>query len=228
MRPTFTIEDIFETPARVKVLRALVTAQGALSMRAIGRLAGVSHTSASSVLRDLESMGLAQSRQIGRARVCWIVADNAYVRRMVMPAIEGEQAVVEDLRLELARILGADALSLILFGSWAYGEQTDESDMDVLAIAEDERHKQMLEEAACQHDARLARTYGSPLSLLVFTLAEARSQLAIGKSALRVELESTGIILHGFGPREWGIDEPEGPDTQGTAATVAPLPGEGA
>lgn len=213
MRPTFTIEDIFETPARVKVLRALAMADGALTVRGVGRAGGISHTSASAVLRDLESMGLARSRAMGRARAYWIASENAYVRRMVIPAIEGERAVLDDLRSDLTQTFALDAVSLILFGSWAYGEQTDESDLDVFALAEDERHKQSLEEVALRHGARLSRTYGSSLSLLVFTIAEARLQLAIGESALRMELESTGIILHGLGPREWGIDDSEVKDT---------------
>jgi predicted nucleotidyltransferase len=227
MRPTFTIEDIFETPARVKILRVLATAHGALSIRAAGRAAGVSHTTASAVLRDLESMGLAGSRPIGRARAFWLVTDNAYVRRMIMPAIDGERAVVDDLRRDLVAAFGPDAVSVVLFGSWAYGDQDGDSDIDVLVLAEDERRKQALEEAANACAERFARTYGSPLAPLIFTRAEAASRLAIGKSALRLELESTGIILHGLGPREWGIDGPEDESARDIASSVAPVPEEG-
>ena len=202
MRPTYTLVDIFETPSRAPVLRVLARSTTPLSARAVGRVAGISHTAASATLRDLEAMGLAAGSRIGRANAYEIVRENAYVRHMVLPAIDAESAIVVELRADLVRTFASHAESLILYGSYATGERNDRSDIDLFALAADERSKQQLEERAQEHLGRIQRTYGSPLSLLAYTRAEARARLLHGENPFRAELESTGIILHGLGLSE--------------------------
>ncbi|MEI7815053.1 MAG: hypothetical protein WCJ13_09705, partial [Coriobacteriia bacterium] len=57
--------------------------------------------------------------------------------------------------------------------------------------------------------------YGSPLSLMVYTREHAVEVLADGKSSFTFELETTGMILHGLGVDEWGIDGQEAASTDG-------------
>lgn len=145
----------------------------------------------------------------------WINESNVYVRLMVRPAVDAEEAVVDALRVDLVSSFSGDAESLILFGSYAYGDQSDESDVDVFALAADDRLKQQLEEKALRESRRFLETYGSHLSMLVLTRAEAAGSLRIGQSGFRVELESTGIILSGSSPGEWGIDGSQEPNPRG-------------
>jgi predicted nucleotidyltransferase len=215
MRPTFTLTDIFETPSRARVLRVLANSHAPISARAVGRAAGISHTAANATLRDLDGMGLVTASPVGRAVAYDLRRSNAYVRHMVLPAVEAERKIPGELRADLVRFFGEPAESLILFGSYASGDQDEASDIDVFALVPDERRKQLLEEAAAEHLSYFNETYGSPLSLLAYTRAEVRRHLAEGQNPFRTELESTGIILHGTGVSEWGIDEPEGTDSGG-------------
>lgn len=216
MQPTYTIVDIYETPARARVLRALALSEGPMSVRGIGRAADVSHTTAAKTLRDLDSMGLVSGFKVGRAISYSLLDHNAYVRHMVLPMIESERTVIEELRANLIEAFAEHVVSLILFGSYAYGGQSEASDIDVFALVEDEFHRQAVEEDELAWSKVFSERYGAPLSLLIHTLPEARAALRIGESAFRIELESTGIILHGLGPSEWGIDEPEKIDARGS------------
>jgi predicted nucleotidyltransferase len=206
MRPTLTIEDIYATPARAKVLRALALTAGPLSVRSTGRAAGISHTAAGVVLEDLESMGLVHRWFVGRAHSYTLMRSSIYVREMVLPAVAAEAAIISELCRDLSGQFEEDSLSLILFGSYAYGEQRESSDIDLFALAEDSRRKQLLQDRALARGVELLDKYGSSLSLMVFTRPEAREYLRDGKSGFRTELASTGIILHGLGVDEWGID----------------------
>ncbi|MBE0417595.1 MAG: nucleotidyltransferase domain-containing protein [Coriobacteriia bacterium] len=215
MRPTYTLADIFEAPSRARVLHVLARAKAPMSIRSIARAAHISHTAAGSTLKDLDAMGLTSSTAVGRAHVYQLHRENAYVRHMVLPAVEAEQAIVRELRSDLVRRFGEPADSLILFGSYATGDQDEASDIDVFALVPDERGKQLLEEVAAEHFSYFSETYGAPLSLLVYTRAEVGQHLTEGQNPFRTELESTGIILHGTGVSEWGIDESEGKDSGG-------------
>jgi len=177
-----------------------------MSARAVGRAAGLSHTAASATLRDLDAMGLVTASPVGRAIAYELRRSNAYVRHMVLPAIEAEQTIIDELREELVRMLAEDTESLILFGSYASGDQDEASDIDVFALVPDERAKQQLEMRVTASHAYFEETYGSPLSVLVYTRADAQRHLSGGQDSFRTELESTGIILHGLGVSEWGID----------------------
>lgn len=216
MRSTYTLADVFETPSRAPVLRAIALARRPMSVRAIARASNISHTAAGATLRDLESMGLATSATVGLAIVYELRRSNAYVRHMVLPAIEAEHAIVAELHADLVRLFAEDSESLILLGSYATGEQHGTSDIDLFALVRDERRKQQLEERARGHLDYIETTYGSPLSLLVYTRTEAREYLPAGKAPFRIELESTGIILHGLGTSEWGIDGTSETDKGGT------------
>lgn len=224
MRPTLTIADIYETPGRAKVLRALAVAPGPLSVRRLSTASGLSHTAAGAVLGDLYSLGLVNRHFIGRSHAYALERNNIYVRTMVLPSVQAEDVIIEELRRDLVEEFSADSVSLILFGSYAFGEQDESSDIDVFALAEDALHKQRLEERDSASGSWFRAKYGSPLSLMLFTRREAADQLVAGQNAFRTELESTGIILHGAGVDEWGLDGEEAANTgsfsSGGAATT--------
>jgi predicted nucleotidyltransferase len=192
-----------------------------MSVRSVGRAAGLSHTAAGSTLRDLDAMGLVSRTSVGRAIVYELRRSNAYVRHMVLPAIRAEQAILTELCDELVVAFADESETLILFGSYSTGDQDEASDIDVFVLARDERRKQLLEQRAAERLAHFSATYGSPLSLLAYTRADAQRHLSGGQNPFRTELESTGIILHGLGVSEWGIDESE--EANGSCAE-APRP----
>jgi predicted nucleotidyltransferase len=56
----------------------------------------------------------------------------------------------EDLAQESKEELGNSLKKLVLYGSVARGEETEESDLDVFGVVEDENHKKWLEQRAAE------------------------------------------------------------------------------
>ncbi|MFA5892216.1 MAG: nucleotidyltransferase domain-containing protein, partial [Actinomycetota bacterium] len=219
MEPTFTIADVYATPGRAKVLRTLARYEGPMSTRAVADGAGLSHTAAGSILRSLGAMGMVRKDSVGIAHAYTLERANVYVRDMVLPAIEAERSIIDELCRDLVADFAEHCQSLVLFGSYAYGEQTETSDIDVFALVEDSRRAQLLERRNLDRWSWYSSKYSSPLSLIIFTRAQASDSLGWNQSALRTELASTGIILHGLGVDEWGLDCDGGTNSQGVART---------
>ena len=79
---------------------------------------------------------------------------------------------------------------IVLFGSYAYGKPTPDSDVDLLVVMP---CKGRPLDAAL--DVRLAVEAGFPLDLIVRTPAEVRRRLALGDFFLR-EIVDKGIVLY--------------------------------
>ena len=79
---------------------------------------------------------------------------------------------------------------IILFGSYAYGRPTADSDVDLLVVMP---CKGRSLDAAL--DVRLAVEAGFPLDLIVRTPAELRRRLALGDYFLR-EIVDKGIVVY--------------------------------
>lgn len=220
MRPTLTIEDIYATPASARMLRVLAYRRAPMSTRWLARAAKMSHPAAGELLRKLQAMGLVSFGVIGRAHVWELIRSNIYVRDMVLPAVDAEHSVIDELRIDLTAAFAEDSISLILFGSYAYGEQQPLSDIDVFVLVEDAIHKQRIEERESAGGVELLEKYGSPLSLMVYTREEA-AEVFGGESTFRYELGVSGIILHGLGVKEWGIDGGEAGDAERIKARSA-------
>lgn len=215
MRPTLTIADIYATPACAPMLRVLATSSRPRSTRVLAKGAQISHTAAGAVLQELQDKGLVTRSIVGRAHVYSLIRSNIYVRDMVLPAVEAERSVIAELRRDLIEQFSEGTTSLILFGSYAYGEQHPMSDIDVFALVEDAISKQRLEEREMACGLDLHRKYGSSVSLMVYTRKHAIEELADGKSSFTFELETTGMILHGLGVDEWGIDGQDAASAEG-------------
>ncbi len=80
--------------------------------------------------------------------------------------------------------------AVILFGSYAYGHPSDDSDVDLMVIMP---HRGSGAKAAAR--IRLACPRNFSMDLIVCTPAELRRRIRMGDSFLR-EVTSKGIILH--------------------------------
>jgi len=79
---------------------------------------------------------------------------------------------------------------VILFGSYAYGQPTEDSDVDLMLIIP---HKGPSAKMATRIRLACPRTF--PMDLIVRSPAEMRRRLAQGDSFLH-EVTSRGVVLH--------------------------------
>jgi uncharacterized protein len=79
------------------------------------------------------------------------------------------RSILKSLRRELARVLGDQLLSVILYGSQARGQARSDSDIDVLLVVRDDddygdlirRTSAVVSALSLQHDVVISRTFVS-------------------------------------------------------------------
>ena len=102
---------------------------------------GLSKAGANFALRDLYRAGLLTQEPRGRLHFYSLAADNSLVRQLkVLSNMIGLGPVVEDLKRH--------AVKIVLYGSAATGEDTEESDTDLLILT---RNKKEIEKRIGKH-----------------------------------------------------------------------------
>jgi predicted nucleotidyltransferase len=202
MKPTHTIDEILGTRTKIQVLRVLRGVLIPLNASQIAARTGLSRPTVATALGEFGAMGLVSSSSAGQANVHLLVRENVYVDQLVEPLFAAEEAVPEVLVDALRSTFGDDTESVVLFGSYARGDQQPHSDVDVLLVARDERSKVLLEERVdeCGYDFR--RRFGATLSALVYDLAEAAA-LASTAPALADSIQRDAMVVSGLHPRDW-------------------------
>lgn len=115
-----------------KVLAVLARSDTEMSMRAVGRLAGVSAQQSSLVLGQLIDLGIVERRDVPPVGLVRLGPDNL-AAQMVIALARLHQAALGRLA-ELATSITPAPASLVIFGSFARGQAGPGSDLDILAV----------------------------------------------------------------------------------------------
>jgi len=166
-------------------------------MRQVAKLAAVSQTQASEVLARLGKLGVIQRRDVGRSALVRLDRSNA-AGQLVERLATLHRDVLEQLRRAAMDVKPIPA-ALVVFGSFARGQATSASDMDVLAVrpkgvvADDEHWVSSL-----GHWADLAgHIAGNPVNLLDVALSDVRPRPKLDSRLWR-NIETDGIALVGL------------------------------
>ncbi len=208
MRPTYTIEDVLGSRSRIAVLRVLHGVDVPLNASQIAARIGITRPAVASVLADLAAMGAVRNSPAGRATVHWLARSNVYVENLIDPLFQAERDLPEELVDDLAWSFQDLAISVVLFGSYARGEQTPDSDVDVALVARSGATKAALESAAADHAIRFRDRFGASLSYLAYTPHEAAALSYTGPD-LAESIRRDGIVVSGLSPWEWNDDAEE-------------------
>lgn len=164
------------TRAKVSILRVLSARGAALSQRELARRAGVTLRSAQAALADLYTLGIAQRLAGGRDHLSML--NTKHVLATTLTALfNAEAEVPRNLRQSLSAIAAGDRhppLGMYVFGSVARAEETLTSDFDLLLIARDAVHGEMLMERMLAAEGTVREEYGVLLAPLVYSVREAR------------------------------------------------------
>lgn len=194
------IESIFGSSARVNILRRLVKSPQPLSGRQIGELTGLTHKGAIHAMESLVELGAVKQRRVGRAYQYSLSKRNIYVKKIIIPCIKAEAELFDNLKKDIVLFFGSDAVSLILYGSFARGEEKNGSDIDVIAITSDEKKKSIVEKKVASKATHFNERFNRLLSLHCFTVHEVKGKktLPMIKSVMK-----EGIVLSGKPLREF-------------------------
>ncbi len=170
--------------------------QGAHTGRHLARASGVALARAAEALSRLVDMGVLHRRQAGRAYLYSLNETNYLVSDVLLPAFQGEARWLEALGSEILKAADRTVVSVILYGSWARGQATPTSDVDLLVVARTDREKARVERLMESQRGLMAERFGRPVSLLVVGREEFRRRLRRGNRLIR-EIVREGRALAG-------------------------------
>jgi predicted nucleotidyltransferase len=202
MRPTLTASDLFSSRGRVDVLRVLWGVRVPLTAADVARRTRMTHPAVSTILRSLAENRIVSATPAGRGSAFWINRDNVYVEQMLDPVFLAERDMPDVLTDALRSAFEERAEAAVLFGSHARGDQGLDSDVDVVVVTEGPAAKQDLQDRLPSIGADFSRTFGAPLSVIVYDRDEAR-ELANRAPSLYDSLLRDGVRLFGPGVDEW-------------------------
>ncbi|MBI2412241.1 MAG: nucleotidyltransferase domain-containing protein [Deltaproteobacteria bacterium] len=188
------LESIFGSPAKVGILRVLFVSPQPLSGRQVGELSGLTHKGAIQALGSLVELGAVRQRRVGRAYQYSLSKGNIFVEKIIAPCIKAEKGLLDDLKNDIVAHFGKDAVSLVLYGSLARGEEKKGSDIDVIAVVRGKNEKTEVEENAASKAPYFNERYGGLLSLQCFTLDEIKRRKAL---PLFKSIKKEGVLLSG-------------------------------
>ncbi len=168
---------VLGTRAKVGILRVL-TAQGApLSQRELARRASVTLRSAQAALAELHAVGVVEKLVGGRDHLTRL--NVRHVLAPTLTALFGAEAeLARKMRSAIAAIAIGDKdppVGLYLFGSVARAEETIASDVDILLIACDAKHRDALLDRTLAGVESMRTQYGVAVAPIAYTIREARA-----------------------------------------------------
>ncbi|MCA9712404.1 MAG: nucleotidyltransferase domain-containing protein, partial [Myxococcales bacterium] len=149
------------------------------------------------VLRDLLEHGLIDRRRVGPAYLYALRDEHVLVQRVLRPAFQVEEPLLDAYAKDLHAGLGPPLLALVLFGSTARGEEGAASDVDLLAVVPAPADVEVAEDAAAERAFDLATNYGNSPELLVYDVQRFQQRAEDRDPFLR-EVLRTGRVVHGL------------------------------
>lgn len=144
-----------------KVLNYLLAHPGRhFHEREIARKTGISYGSANGVLNKLHKDGILQQRGEGRMRYYSIDTSKTFIK---------ELKILNNLLLlePLAEKLKAHAHKVVLFGSWASGTDTDESDIDLfITTSKEGRIRDLIDKYSNEIGKKIQAIIKTPVDLM--------------------------------------------------------------
>lgn len=182
--------------AQGKVLAALIGTTGELNLRTVARLADVSIAQASRVLPDLVELGMIKRREIPPSSLFRIVPEHVATR--VLLDLASARRNVMTAMGRLADTFNPAPMSVIIFGSFARGDDDAKSDIDVVVVrptdivAEDGAWLDAVE----QWKAEVEQLAGSTVEIIDIDAGDIAIKLK-GKTQLWRDVRRDGQVLFG-------------------------------
>jgi hypothetical protein len=155
-----------------RLLGALARVEGELPVSTLAAVAGVGRTRASALLTELAELGVVGRRQVGPTVLVRLERGN--VAGQLVAHIAGlRNQVIGQLR-EIAAALDPQPLSLVLFGSFARGNATAASDIDILAVRPTDPAGSQWPESLTEFSSRARILTGNRIQILDYELSDLR------------------------------------------------------
>ncbi len=179
--------------SQASVLEVLLRVDDQLSVRQIARLSAMSPPTASKALQTLESRHIVV-RERRAAAITYRMSPGLVYRASLLKILSDAEAIERDFGGVLAQMLEPIPITgVILFGSAARGDDTANSDVDVLALVDRREDVDRHGGLAADVERRASEWLGRKVQLLL-TLPPTKQQ---SKQTFWREVEAEGKLLSG-------------------------------
>jgi predicted nucleotidyltransferase len=191
--PDNILDYIFASPSAIIVLRELDLRKKGITGREAGRLAGITHKSALSVLSNLELLKIVRKEPVGRAYYFTLNRDHYLYRNIIEPALCAERDYKSALFELIKKVLKNYCESTIIYGSVARGDESAESDLDVCIVYKANRKR--IEDEISNLRIKISDTFGITLAPLIISVGEIRKGHKLNKSLINNIATEGKVIL---------------------------------
>lgn len=195
MKFTKPLDDIFQTPSSVKVLRVLFQSDLDLTGRQIADMAGLNPQTCQNTLDRLDDLRILAIRRVGRAYLYRLKSNNAIVQQMLKPLFTTETNLLSNELTKVANMFSGTAIAVILFGSVARGEEDPGSDIDLCVIVENNEAREAAEEKGDEILDHLVEVTGIVPTVLVWSRDEFRKRYDKGDGLARSLFEEGRVVM---------------------------------
>jgi predicted nucleotidyltransferase len=157
--------------------------------REIARRSGISYGSANNVLNKLFKDGILQRKGEGKMRYYSVDTSKTYIKELkILNNLLLLETLVEKLKPHVNKI--------VLFGSWASGTDTDESDIDLFIVSSDEKQvRSIIEQYSGLIGKKIQAIIKNPINLLTVNKRKNvfMKQVATGKILWEREINDDNV-----------------------------------
>jgi len=182
-----------------RILSVLASTDAELTMRTVASLAGASQNRTSELLSNLAALGVVERREAGSASMVRLSTTNL-VGRWVRELASITDAVLVEMR-RLASEITPQPQCLAVFGSFVRRVATGESDIDVVAVVDEQAgQSRELSESLAGWCDRVAQLTGNTVSLLTVEDSQLVEWIGQGQPVW-VKIVEEGEVLTGGWPQ---------------------------
>ncbi len=194
MRLSRALDEILGPHSKVSVLRVLF-AQDELSGREVARRAGLSPRAASLALTQLVKAGILRKRSVGSTHQFAISRKRYIVSAALGKLFRKEELLASAMGHRIMSSIGREkCVSAAIFGSYARGEASPRSDLDVLVLLSDPRSAPKVKESLQASAADFYDLFGVQLAPYVIGAAEFADRLENGDELIRSMVREARVV----------------------------------
>lgn len=193
------LNEILDSPVKVKILRFLVITKAEWNGRQIAKETGVSPATSHKALQELYGQGVLILSNIGKTHVYSLNKENFVVLGLLRPLFVKEREILDKVSsIITTRVnssgLKKDIVSIAVFGSVSRKDVHPASDIDLAVIARDERSKPKIEALFRAIDAKVSKEFGNTVSIYLNTGSEFKAKRSKGLVVIKNILKDYKLI----------------------------------
>jgi predicted nucleotidyltransferase len=167
-RSSHLLDHILGAKSKVAALRVLFNSKVGLSGSAVAKRAGMGLLAIQNALADLERLGIVEVERGSVEHRYRLNFKHHIVQHGLRALFETERDMVKVIARELRPLLDGVVVTAGLFGSFARGDASAGSDIDLLVIVETGRQRERVSALLSDKLPEFAERYGLPLQPVIF------------------------------------------------------------